>query len=212
MKEREKQTMAHPLLLTTLFLCLLATFGCQSVPPRPATDSVRSTVPSFLIVPITVERLAVLYPRTYNRKLMDAYAQLAGAAFQLKASRPSLRIIERFDLPAIHSEQRFQLSGAVSDETVLSVGRLLGVDSVLLYQIEGPNVRDRILAKLYGELPPFTVTSKVIRVESAEVVYFNVVTVPVVHTDSDDFLQPLSHVALDRGIAQTIADLQHAFR
>jgi len=143
---------------------------------------------------------------------MDAYAQLAGATIQFKASRPWLRIVERFDLPIIHSEQRFQLSGAVSDETVLGVGRLLGVDSVLLYQIEGPNVRDRILAKMYGELPPFTVTSKVIRVESAEVVYHNVVTVPVMHDNSDNFLQPLSQVALDRGIAQTIADLQHAFR
>ena len=204
--------MEWPLIRVTLLLPLLAALGCQAALPRPSDDSVRSTVPSFLIVPLTVERLAVLYPRTYNRKLMDAYAQLAGAAFQFKASRPWLHIVERFDLPIIHSEQRFQLSGAVSDETVLGVGRLLGVDSVLLYQIEGPNVRDRILAKLYGELPPFTVTSKVIRVESAEVVYFNVVTVPVVHTDSDDFLQPHSQVALDRGIAQTIADLQHAFR
>lgn len=204
--------MERLLVRTILFLSVLATLGCQTALSRSLDGPAHNTVPSSLIVPLTVERLAVLYPRTYNRKLMDAYAQLAGATFQLKEYRPWLRIVERFDLPVIHSEQRFQLSGAVSDETVLGVGRLLGVDSVLLYQIEGPNVRDRILARLYGELPPFTVTSKVIRVESAEVVYHNVVTVPVVHNDSDDFLQPLSQVALDRGIAQTIADLQHAFR
>lgn len=204
--------MAHPLLWTTLLLSLLATLGCQTMPPRPSTDSVRNTVPSSLFVPMTVERLAILYPRTYNRKLMDAYAQLAGATIQFKASRPWLRIVERFDLPIIHSEQRFQLSGAVSDETVLGVGRLLGVDSVLLYQIEGPTVRDRVFARMYGEMPPYTVTSKVIRVESAEVVYHNVVTVPVMHGSDDDFLQPLSQIALGRGIAQTIADLQHAFR
>lgn len=204
--------MERLLVRTILFLSVLATLGCQTALSRSLDSPVHSTAPSSLQVPLTIERLAILYPKTYNRKLMDAYAQLAGAAFQFKASRPWLRIVERFDLPVIHSEQRFQLSGAVSDESAIGVGRLLGVDSILLYNIDGPTVRDRVFARMYGGMPPYTVTSKVIRVESAEVVYHNVVTVPVVHNGSDDFLQPLSQVALDRGIAQTIADLQHAFR
>ena len=206
--------------VAVVILLLLSPFtGCQTVvPPSPAT-SIRTPASSFPHIPMTVERLAILYPKTYNRELLDAYAQLAGAAFQLKEHRPSLRIIERFDLRVIQEEQQFQLSALVSDATALSLGRLLGADSVLLYRIDGPTLRDRVLAKLYGELPPFTVTSKVVRVESAEVVYHNVVTTPVAFRNdslpfffSDREHDPSYRAALERGIAQTIADLQHAFR
>lgn len=204
--------MSSPLVQMTLLLPLLVTLGCRTALPSPIDDSIRSTVPMSLQVPLTVERLAILYPKTYNRELMDAYARLAGAAFQLKEHRPSLRIIERFDLPTIQSEQRYQLSGAVSDETAIGVGRLLGADSILLYRIDGPTIRDRLFAHMYGGMPPYTVTSKVIRVESAEVVYLNVVTVPVIHSSRDDFVHPLSLDALEQGIIKTIRDLQHAFR
>lgn len=200
------------LVRATLLLAVLITLGCQAGAPRSGDPTILSTVPSSLQVPVTVERLAILYPKAQSRELMDAYARLAGASFRLKESRPWLRIIERFDLPLIHGEQRFQMSGAVSDETALRVGRLLGVDSVLLYRIEGPTVRDRLLGRMYGGMPPYTVTSKVIRVESAEVLYHNVVTVPIPASDEDDHRQPLFRAALRHGIAQTIADLQHAFR
>ncbi len=170
-------------------------------------------------MPIHVERLTVLYPRTYNRLIMDAYGRLAGATFRLKEQRPSLRILERVDLPAIQYEQYFQLSGAVSDESALSVGRLMGVDSVLLYRIEEPSVRDRVHARLYSDLPPFTVTSKIIMVESGEVVYHNVVTAPIArahlpvpHFFSDPEMDKHLRTALDRGVAQTVADLWQAFR
>ena len=191
--------------------------GCQTAPTFP--PPVWNTIAPSLRIPVNVERLAVLYPKTYNRELLDAYARLAGATFQLKEQRPSLHIVERFDLPTIRGEQSFQLSGAVSEGTAVGLGHLFGADSILLYQIEGPTIRDRVLAKLYGGLPPFTVTSKVIRVESAEVVYLNVVTAPV-SPGNDSFPSFVTNsrydlsfqAALNRGIAQTIVDLQHAFR
>lgn len=207
---------AHKSVALLLFSALA---GCQAAPSAPLRPLVWQTVPPELRVPINVERLAVLHPKTYNRLVVDAYARLAGATFWLKEQRPSLRILERFDLPAIRHEQRFQLSGAVSDESALSVGRLLGVDSVLLYRIEEPSVRDRVLAKLYGDLPPFTVTSKIIMVESGEVVYHNVVTAPIArphllvpHFFSDPEMDHQLRAALDRGVVQTVADLRHAFR
>ena len=196
------------LVLILILLCVLP--ACETL-PTTQTHSAWNTAPLSLQVPFDVERLAVLYPKTYNREVMDAYARLEHAAFLLKEQRPFLRVIERFDLPAIRAEQSFQLSGAVSDETAVRVGRLLGVDSVLFYLIDGPTVRDRVLAKLYGELAPYTVVSKIIRVESAEVVYHNVVTVPVAQ-GGDYFQQPLFRIALDRSVTQTIADLQRAFR
>jgi len=200
-------------------LLLLALAGCQAAQSAPLRPLVWQTVPPELRVPINVERLAVLYPKTYNRLAMDAYARLAGTTFRFKEQRPSLRILERFDLSAIQHEQRFQLSGSVSDESALRVGHLLGVDSVLLYRIEEPSVRDRALAKHFGDLPPFTVTSKIIMVESGEVVYHNVVTAPIArahlqvpHFFSDPEMDHQLRAALDRGVNQTITDLRWAFR
>jgi len=194
--------------------------ACQTVPPHATPAStVRKTVPSSLQVPLHVERLAILYPKTYNRELMDAYSRLEGAAFQLKEQRPFLRIVDRFDLPTIRGEQRLQLGGAVSDESAVRLGRLLGVDSVLFFRIEGPTLKDQVFARDHGDLPPFTVTSKIILVESAEVVFYNVVTSRVeafrglTPFFSREFhVQPQVRAALDRGLAQTIADLSHAFR
>lgn len=130
-----------------------------------------------------------------------------------------MRIIDRFNLQAVLDEQRFQSSGVVSDETAIRLGHLLGVDSVLLYRVEGPTWRDHVLARSGIDLPPFVVTSKIIRVESAEVVFHNVVTIPIEGPGERPFslfreaqMSPTVREALDRGIAQTIADLQHAFR
>jgi len=194
--------------------------ACQTAPLHTTSASlVRNTIHSSLQIPLNVERLAVLYPKTYSRELLDAYARLEGAAFQLKEQRPFLRIVDRFDLPTLRGEQRFQLGGAVSDESAIRLGRLLGVDSVLFFRIEGPNFRDQVFAKFHGDLPPFTVTSKIILVESAEVVFHNVVTSPVERFKgptaffySDFRVEPQVRAALDRGVVQTIADLSHAFR
>ena len=204
-----------------LWSCMLlaATTGCQSLPSTDvsAASSPNSVSPS-LQIPLDVRRLAVLYPKTSNRDLLDAYARLESAALSFKIQRPLLRIVERFDLPTIRSEQAFHLSGAVSDDTIIGLGRLLGVDSILFYRIESPTLRDRVLARIYRNLPPVTVTSKIIRIESAEVVYHNVVTAPVEPAYESAFFshdpqaEGMLRLSLTRGVDQTIADLQHAFR
>jgi hypothetical protein len=204
--------MERLLVRTAPLLFLFAALGCQSTWHESPDGSIHSTVFPALQVPHSVERLAVLYPRSYQREFMNAYAQLAGAAFQLKESRPWLQIVERFDLPIIHGEHRYQSTGAVSDATAMHLGRGLGVDSILLFSIDGPTLRDRMLARMHGAYTPFTVVSKVIRVESAEVVFLNVVTIPVPHDGHDDLVRPVSLDALGKGITKTIRDLQHAFR
>lgn len=204
----------------SVLLCLSVFAGCQSTaPPVLQGPTVLKTVPPSLQVPFTVERLAVLYPKTSIRELLDAYHRLEGAAFRLKEQRPSLRIVDRFELQTILGEQRFQFEGSVSEESAVRLGRLLGVDSVLLYRIEGPTFRDRVLARYYGDLPPFTVTSKIIMIESAEVVFHNVVTSPVVGVRDalspsavESSMPPAVRAALERGVAQTTEDLWHAFR
>lgn len=200
----------------TLIAHLLS--GCAGAQIVPQSEVVK-TVPPSLRVPASVERLAVLYPTTGNQHFSEAYAQLEGVAFQLKEQRPTLRIVERSELTTIVNEHRFQLGGAVSEHTAIRLGRVLGVDSVLLYLIQGPTSRDLMLARFYGGLPPFTVTSKIILVESGEVVFYNVVTSRV-ERRFDEFtpfygrspMQPVIRAALDRGVAQTTADLWNAFR
>jgi hypothetical protein len=174
---------------------------------------------SSIVIPIDVQRLAIVYPHTSNTELRDAYVRLEGATFQIKDQRPTLKIVDRFNLPALLTEHRLQLGGAVSEETAIRLGRLLGVDSVLIYRIEGPTWRDRLWARQHSDLPPVIVMSKIIRIESAEVVFHNVVTARIEDqpewgwsmAESTDF-QRFNRAALERGIVQTVQDLRRAFQ
>jgi hypothetical protein len=196
--------------------------GCShAAPPSPTVDTLDFSLP-VLAIPPDVQRLAVLYPRGVNPEWSNAYSQLEGAAFQLKAHRPTLRIIDRSHMGTVFSEQRFQSGGLVSDESAVRIGQMLGVDSVLIYRIDGPSLRDRLWARQYQDLPPITVTIKIIRVESAEVVYHNVVTARVrvgpadgsgwSLSDSSVDYQRWSREALDRGVKQAVVDLRRAFQ
>jgi hypothetical protein len=201
---------------TTLAVVML--FGCST--STPALVVADDSTSSLLIgIPLDVQRLAVLYPKAANGEWSVAYTRLEEAAFRLKVYRPTLKIVDRSNLPTVLSEQRLQNGGSVSDESAVRIGQLLGVDSVLIYRIDGPTLRDRFWARQQRDLPPITVTSKIIRVESAEIVYYNVVTARVEEgkesgwtlSDNVDY-QRWSREALDRGITETVFDLQRAFQ
>jgi hypothetical protein len=88
----------------------------------------------------------------------------------------------------------------------------------LSQKIAGPTLRDRFFARQHRDLPPITITSKIIRIESGEVVYHNVVTAGAEEiegsswslSDNVDYYR-WSREALDRGIMQTVYDLHDAF-
>jgi hypothetical protein len=204
--------MAQTRALSFSLLLLLCFSGCQSLAaPASSEPTVWSTVPASWRAPLSIERLAVLYPKTYDRELMEAYSRLEGMVFQLKERRPYLRIVDRFNLDTVLGEQRFQVGGLVSDEAAVRLGRLLGVDGVILYRIVGPSLRDRFVARYGFDLESgsgdFIITSKIIMIETAEVVFHNVVTSRVEPGSS-----PVFRIALDLGIMQTAGDLLHAFR
>jgi hypothetical protein len=71
-------------------------------------------------------------------------------------------------MQAIVSEQRFQIGGLVSEDSAVRIGQILRVDNVLIYRIDGPTLRDRFLARQHRDLPPITITSKIIRVENGD--------------------------------------------
>lgn len=199
--------------LFSMALCVAA--GCQPSPPA----AVRHTVPSSVVVPQNVQRLAVLYQAPTDRDQREAYDRLEGAAFQLKELRPHIRIFDRANLRQILGEQQFQLSGPVAEDTAVRAGRMLGVGSVLLFEIRGPSARDRLFARHASDIPPLSVSSKIIQVENGELVFHNVVTAAVDESDagggvfgSEFAATPLIRSALTRGVDQTIADLRRAFR
>ena len=204
-------------LMSVLTMAILVS-SCAHAATRTTPTFGLHSLPSVLQIPADVQQLAVLYPRGGTSDWSSAYGRLEGAAFQLKTFRPNLKIIDRSHMQAIVSEQRFQIGGLVSEDSAVRIGQMLGVDSVLIYRIDGPTLRDRFFAREHHDLPPVTITSKIIRVESGEVVYHNVVTARVDETegagwslsDNVDYHR-WSREALDRGIMQTVYDLHRAF-
>jgi hypothetical protein len=201
-----------------VFLMALSLASCQSSSLPAASPLVVRTIGQSLTIPVDVQRIAIFYPRSSNSDFLEAYQRLEGATFQLKILRPTLKVVDRFHLLAVITEQRLQNAGAVADDRPVRVGHLLGVDSVLLYSIDGPTLRDRLFAHVPSQVRPITVTTKIIRVESAEIVYFNVVTARMDDGERWDWspsdnwdYQQQSRAALERGIIQTVSDLQRAF-
>jgi hypothetical protein len=194
---------------------LIGTAGCHV--EAPAFRLSPAPAPLFIPIPRDVQRIAVFYPKAASPDLADAYNRLESETFRLKTRRPELTIVDRGHLPLLRSEQRLQLTQGGADDSVVRVGRLLGVDSVLIYRIDGPSHRDRMWARRGRDVPPITVTSKLIRVESAEVLYHRVVIARLGEEDTSGWgladnldYQRLSRDAMERGILQTVEELGRA--
>lgn len=172
-----------------------------------------------MAVPQHVRRLAVWYPRTGEQDVAYAYSRLEEATFQLKRQRSWIKIVDRHNLDQLAEEQRFQLSGRVADDSAVRVGKWLGADSMVVFRIEGPTWRERMLARMYGKMPPFVVSSKIISLESGEVFYHDVVSATPVPASgewgdyaTDNELRPAMHAALDQALSRAILHLHRSFR
>jgi hypothetical protein len=147
------------------------------------------------------------------------YSRLEQAAFELKKQRAWIKIVERRNIELLTDEQRLQVSGRVADDSAMGVGKLLGVDSVLFFRVDMPSWRDRMLARFYGRMPPIVVSSKIISVESGEVLYHDTVIAMATPLSgewsdyaSDYELQPALRSALDHALSGAIAHLNQSFR
>lgn len=163
--------------------------------------------------------MAVFYSFAYERDIASGYEKLEQAVLQVKRQRPWLRVLDRRHLASVMTEQRLQLSARCSDDAAVHMGRLLGADSIVIFHIEGPVWRDRLLARMHGTMPPMAVTSKVVQVETGEVLYHDmVIRTPMPDSrgwdayDSDYQLQPLLRSSLDQSVAEAIDNLHQAFR
>jgi hypothetical protein len=90
---------------------------------------------------------------------------------------------------------------------------------MVVFRIDGPTWRERLLARMYGKMPPFVVSSKIISLENGEVLYHDVVTVTPTPPSgewsdyaSDYELRPAMHAALDQALTSAILNLHRSFR
>jgi hypothetical protein len=207
--------------VTAAVIGLALQTGCR--PPTPTPVAADSTAVGLLTtdvaVPQHVRRLAVWYPRTGEQEVAYGYTRLEEATFQLKRQRSGIKILDRRNLEQLTEEQRLQLSGRVADDSAVRIGKWVGADSMVFFHIEGPSWRERLLARMYGKMPPFVVSSKIISLESGEVLYHDVVSAtPVPATGewsdyaSDYELRPAIHAALDRALSSAILHLRQSFR
>jgi hypothetical protein len=145
--------------------------------------------------------------------------RLEQAAFQLKKQRSWITIVERRHIESLTDEQLFQVSGRVADASATRIGKWLGADSMVIFQIDGPTWRERLLARFHEQMPPVVVSTKIISVETGEVFYHDIVSIlPVPPSGtwddyaSDPELQPALRTALDHALSVAIAHLDQAFR
>lgn len=193
--------------------------ACRPMPPVPVDQIAENSAMSGYTVPQHVRRLAVWYPRTSEQNMAYGYSRLEQAAFQLKKQRSWIKIVERRNIEPLTDEQRLQVSGRVADESAMHVGKWIGADSMVLFRIDGPTWRERLLARFHENMPPFVVSSRIISVESGEVLYHDIVTaLPVPRSGqwgdywSDYELQPALRSALDHAVSTAIAHLEQSFR
>jgi hypothetical protein len=193
--------------------------ACRPLPPVALDQMQINDSPTVLPVPQQVRRLAVWYPRTSEQEAAYGYSRLEQAAFQLKKQRSWIKIVERRSMGPLTDEQQLQLSGRVGDDSAVRIGRWLGADSMVLFHIDVPTWRERLLARIHGKMPPLVVSSKIISVESGEVLYHDIVTTMAVppsgewgDSASDFELQPALRSALDHALATAIAHLHQSFR
>ena len=193
--------------------------ACRLTPSGSVGELSDQSMPNVYRVPSHITRLAVWYPRTGERDVVYGYMKLEQATFQLKQRRSGIKIVERRGLETVRDEQRLQLSGPVADDSAMHIGKWVGADSVVMFQIDQPRWRDRLLARFSEQMSPVVVSSKIISVETGEVLYHDIVRiVPVPQLGkweqygSDAELQSTLRASLDHAVSIAITHLDQSFR
>jgi hypothetical protein len=193
--------------------------ACRLSPSGSVGDFSDQLVPEPERVPSHITRLAVWYPSTEDRDVAYGYMKLEQATVHLKKRRSGIRIVARRYLETVRDEQRLQVSGRVADDSAMHIGRWLGADSLVMFQIDQPRWRDRLLARYSERMAPVVVSSKIIAVETGEVLYYDIVRIMPVRPPgkwerygSDAELQATLRASLDHAVSVAITHLDQSFR
>ncbi len=95
--------------------------------------------------------------------------------------------MERQDINKVIDELRFQYSGYVDEDNVIEVGNMLGADHIALYKISLPSQTDLQNYRSFGGTFNAVVESKLINVETSELVFHDISKTLVVLHDPSTF-------------------------
>ncbi|MDR1986268.1 MAG: CsgG/HfaB family protein [Treponema sp.] len=120
--------------------------------PAPQRPIGQSTLEAALYAAADVI-IARLQPRTTIAVVSIASRDVESAEFVLEelayviVSSSNFKVVDRKSLDAIRSEQNFQLSGDVDDDSAVSIGKLLGANIVITGSITGVGSTRRLRLK-----------------------------------------------------------------
>lgn len=193
-----------------LVLCLLAGLWACAGERRQAD---RPHVPA---APLGGQpaRVAILVPRQPDHAVAGAYAKLESRTATLFQTVLGSQVVERADLSSVQAEQAWQYSHAADERSIVSVGKLVGADALVLYRIVTPDLAERLFAEAGDQLSPVTVLAKVVGVETGLVLWTHEVTEPVRsagrHLSREGGYDPGVQQAIDRGVDEMLAALAEA--
>jgi len=101
---------------------------------KSTVDTINSKLPSGAIIIIMKQNSTDL------NILNDLIDQITTAVVQAK----KLKVVDRANQALINAEQQFQLSGNVSDNTIVSIGKQLGAKYIVLFWISGVSSSRRL--------------------------------------------------------------------
>ena len=118
------------------------------------------------VITTSFEKIYPYIPNDSNIAIMDIYPNDNDSVFireeltVLFVNSRKYIIVDRQTLETVRQEQRFQMSGEVSDESAVSIGQFLGADVVITGNISGENdqkrLRFRVLDVKTGQLLAMT--------------------------------------------------------
>lgn len=186
---REPLTMASPRRHRTLWIgsvlltgLTLATLGCGGQTPSSGmnrqpleTSHDHQGIPfettASRPIPFTLapgSKIGLLHE---DRDEGDRYVRVAmeQAVFSLKATIPSLIVVERRSITDLEKEFRFQASGKVKDQDLAKIGHFLGLDYVAVFDTIYQDLNELYGLRNQVETWAVTVPLKIMAVNTAEI-------------------------------------------
>jgi hypothetical protein len=179
---------------------LFVLVGCGAVHDELPTDVTAVDRITGLPTRIAILRSKLEDPAIrYDAMFESAYGRLEWQTGEILRRSKNV-IIERRDLRSIREEQWWQYQPEVSENAAAPLGQLLGAKLLFLYKITAPSYRERFFN--HGAGPQITVTAKVLRVETGEVVWSHMTAAqmpPQKFDGSDEYTRALQ-AALNQAV------------
>jgi hypothetical protein len=122
------------------------TVAAKFTEPSGTVDSAIKQASKEILVRLPAgSKVSLLNVSSVDAGLMDYVIAELSTAF---INAQGISLIDRQNRDLLEAEQRFQLSGAVDDESAVSIGHLLGVDTLVMCSIAGSGSLRRLVVQM----------------------------------------------------------------